>query len=293
MNPAQLSATIVSALTTLSADGRLTLPDGVPATVVVERPRSKEHGDYATNVALQLGKKAGLSPRDLAGMLAEQLVTAEGISAVDVAGPGFLNITVETGAQGQVAADVVAAGDLYGHTEVLAGQKINVEFISANPTGPLHLGHTRWAVLGDAIGRVLSAAGAEVTREFYINDRGVQMNHFADSIIASALGLPKPEDGYAGGYIDDARQGGRGGQPRHLRAARRRAPRRRTGQGLRAAARRPAAVPRALQHPLRRLVLRAVPARLRLGARDVAAAAGPGSRLHRGRSAVDAHHRLR
>ncbi len=202
MNPAQLSATIVSALTTLSADGRLTLPDGVPATVVVERPRSKEHGDYATNVALQLGKKAGLSPRDLAGMLAEQLVTAEGISAVDVAGPGFLNITVETGAQGQVAADVVAAGDLYGHTEVLAGQKINVEFISANPTGPLHLGHTRWAVLGDAIGRVLSAAGAEVTREFYINDRGVQMNHFADSIIASALGLPKPEDGYAGGYID-------------------------------------------------------------------------------------------
>jgi arginyl-tRNA synthetase len=202
VNPAQLSATIVSALTTLSADGRLTLAEGVPATVVVERPRSKEHGDYATNVALQLGKKAGLSPRDLAGMLAEQLVTAEGISAVDVAGPGFLNITVETGAQGQVAADVVAAGDLYGHTEVLAGQKINVEFISANPTGPLHLGHTRWAVLGDAIGRVLSAAGAEVTREFYINDRGVQMNHFADSIIASALGLPKPEDGYAGGYID-------------------------------------------------------------------------------------------
>ncbi len=91
----------------------------------------------------------------------------------------------------------------YGHTEVLAGQKINVEFISANPTGPLHLGHTRWAVLGDAIGRVLSAAGAEVTREFYINDRGVQMNHFADSIIASALGQPKPEDGYAGGYIDE------------------------------------------------------------------------------------------
>jgi arginyl-tRNA synthetase len=203
VNPAQLSTTIVSALTTLSADGRLTLPDGVPATVVVERPRSKEHGDYATNVALQLARKAGMNPRDLAGMLAEQLVLAEGIGAVDVAGPGFLNITVETGAQGQVAAEVVAAGDLYGHTEVLAGQKINVEFISANPTGPLHLGHTRWAVLGDAIGRVLSAAGAEVTREFYINDRGVQMDHFAESIIASALGLPKPADGYAGAYIDE------------------------------------------------------------------------------------------
>ena len=203
MNPAQLSTTIVAALTSLTEDGRLVLPDGVPASVVVERPRSKEHGDYATNVALQLGKKAGLNPRELAAMLAEQLLAADGIGAVDVAGPGFLNITVETGAQGRVAADVVAAGAAYGRTEVLAGQRINVEFISANPTGPLHLGHTRWAVLGDAIGRVLSAAGADVTREFYINDRGVQMNHFADSVIASALGLPKPADGYAGAYIDD------------------------------------------------------------------------------------------
>jgi arginyl-tRNA synthetase len=203
VNPAQLSTAIVSALTRLHDDGRVNLPDGVPATVVVEQPRSKEHGDYATNVALQLGKRAGMNPRELAGMLAEELSTTAGISGVDVAGPGFLNITVEAGAQGLVAAEVVAAGDLYGHTEVLAGQKINVEFISANPTGPLHLGHTRWAVLGDAIGRVLSAAGAEVTREFYINDRGVQMDHFADSIIASALGEPKPEDGYAGAYIDD------------------------------------------------------------------------------------------
>ncbi|MCZ4499262.1 MAG: arginyl-tRNA synthetase [Marmoricola sp.] len=203
MNPEQLSSAIVAALTALSDDGRLTVPGGLPATVVVERPRSKEHGDYATNVALQLGKKAGLNPRDLATMLAEQLLAADGIAAVDIAGPGFLNITVAADAQGKVAADIVAAGASYGHTQVLAGQRINVEFISANPTGPLHLGHTRWAVLGDAIGRVLSAAGAEVTREFYINDRGVQMNHFADSIIASALGEPKPEDGYAGGYIDD------------------------------------------------------------------------------------------
>ncbi len=203
MNPAQLSTVIVAALTALDEDGRLSLPDGVPATVVVERPRSKEHGDYATNVALQLGRKAGMDPRELAGMLAEELSAAAGIGTVVVAGPGFLNITVEAGAQGQVAADVVAAGESYGHTDVLGGQKINVEFISANPTGPLHLGHTRWAVLGDAIGRVLSAAGAEVTREFYINDRGVQMDHFADSIIASALGLPKPEGGYAGAYVDD------------------------------------------------------------------------------------------
>ena len=203
MNPEQLSAIIVAALTSLCESGRLTLPDGVPANVVVERPRSKEHGDYATNVALQLAKKAGLNPRELATMLAEELGANAGITGVDVAGPGFLNITVAADAQGRVAADIVAAGTSYGRSETLAGHKVNVEFISANPTGPLHLGHTRWAVLGDAIGRVLAAAGAEVTREFYINDRGVQMNHFADSIIAAALGLPKPEDGYAGGYIND------------------------------------------------------------------------------------------
>jgi len=203
VNPEQLSATIVAALHELSATGRVTLPDGVPSSVVVERPRQKEHGDYATNVALQLAKKAGLNPRELASMLAEELERDPGIDTVDIAGPGFLNVTVAAEAQGRVAADIVAAGDAYGRSDTLAGRSINVEFISANPTGPLHLGHTRWAVLGDAIGRVLTAAGAEVTREFYVNDRGVQMNHFADSIIAAALGLPKPEDGYAGGYIDD------------------------------------------------------------------------------------------
>jgi arginyl-tRNA synthetase len=208
VNPAQLSSTIVAVLTSLVEAGRLTLPAGVPTSVAIERPRSKEHGDYATNVAMQLGKAVlvdgqGTNPRDFAAILAEELTKTEGISKVDVAGPGFLNISVEAGAQGVVAADVVAAGASYGRLSTLAGKKINVEFISANPTGPLHLGHTRWAVLGDAIGRVLSAAGAEVTREFYINDRGVQMNHFADSIIAAALGEPKPEDGYAGGYVDD------------------------------------------------------------------------------------------
>ncbi|GAA4094764.1 arginine--tRNA ligase [Nocardioides kongjuensis] len=203
MTPAQLSATIVDALSTLVDQGDLALPDGVPSEVTVERPRQKGHGDYATNVALQLAKKAGTNPRALGELLAARLKEADGIADVELAGPGFLNITVEAGAQGQVAAEVVAAGQAYGRTDTLGGQKINVEFISANPTGPLHLGHTRWAVLGDAIGRVLAAAGADVTREFYINDRGVQMNHFADSIIAAALGEPKPEDGYAGEYIDD------------------------------------------------------------------------------------------
>jgi arginyl-tRNA synthetase len=203
VNPAQLSATIVDCLSALVDKRALTLPGDVPTEVTVERPRQKGHGDYATNVALQLAKQAGTNPRAFGELLAEQLRQADGIAGVEVAGPGFLNITVEAGAQGQVAAAIVAAGASYGHTETLAGQKINVEFISANPTGPLHLGHTRWAVLGDAIGRVLSAAGAEVTREFYINDRGVQMNHFADSIIAAATGQPTPEDGYQGAYIDD------------------------------------------------------------------------------------------
>ena len=135
----------------------MTLPDGVPATVVVERPKVREHGDYATNVALQLGKKAGMAPRELAGLLAEELSSADGIGAVDIAGPGFLNITVEAGAQGAVAADVVAAGASYGSNDVFAGEKINLEFVSANPTGPLHIGGTRWAAVGDALGRVFDA----------------------------------------------------------------------------------------------------------------------------------------
>ncbi len=203
MTPAQLSATIVDGLSTLVDRGALALPDGVPAAVTVERPRQKGHGDYATNVALQLAKKAGTNPRALGELLAERLREADGIGDVEVAGPGFLNITVEAGAQGRVAAEIVAAGSAYGHTRTLAGQRINVEFISANPTGPLHLGHTRWAVLGDAVARVITAAGADVMREFYVNDRGVQMDRFAESIIAAALGEPTPPDGYAGAYIAD------------------------------------------------------------------------------------------
>ncbi|MEZ5097260.1 MAG: arginine--tRNA ligase [Nocardioides sp.] len=202
MTPAQLSAVVVDALQALVAEGAVAL-DEIPSAVTVERPRSKEHGDYATNVALQLAKRAGTNPRALAELLAERLRGASGIEAVDIAGPGFLNITVATAAQGQVAAEVVAAGAAYGHHDALAGQRINVEFISANPTGPLHLGHTRWAVVGDAIGRVLEAAGADVTREFYINDRGRQMDLFGASIEARALGQPVPEDGYRGDYIQD------------------------------------------------------------------------------------------
>jgi arginyl-tRNA synthetase len=203
VTPDQLSASIVRALTSLTERGALTLPDGVPAAVVVERPKVREHGDYATNVALQLAKKAGMPPRELAGLLAAELESADGVAAVETAGPGFLNIRVAAGAQGLVAQEVVAAGASYGTTGTLAGTRFNVEFISANPTGPIHLGHTRWAVVGDAIARVLEAAGADVAREFYINDRGNQMDKFGASLEASALGRPVPDDGYHGDYVHD------------------------------------------------------------------------------------------
>ena len=206
VTPEELSTTIARALATLVDEGTLRLPDGVPADVVVERPRNRDHGDYATNVALQLAKKAGVSPRELAGMLAERLTGSPGVASVDIAGPGFLNIRVTADAQGVLAAQVVAAGPSYGTSQTLAGTRFNVEFISANPTGPLHLGHTRWAVVGDAIARVLEAAGAEVTREFYINDRGSQMEKFGASLEAVALGRAVPEDGYHGAYVHDLAQ---------------------------------------------------------------------------------------
>ena len=206
MTPEQLASTIVDVLQALVDDGDVSLPDGVPTTVVVERPRNKEHGDYATNVALQLAKKAGTNPRAFADLVAERLRSAYGIAAVDIAGPGFLNVTVAAGAQGEVAADVLTAGAAYGRNNALAGERINVEFISANPTGPLHLGHTRWAAVGDALARVLDAAGAAVEREFYINDRGSQMDKFGASVEARAKGEPVPEDGYQGAYVDDVAQ---------------------------------------------------------------------------------------
>lgn len=203
MTPEQLSTAIVQVLTTLSDSGRLTVPDGVPAEVTVERPRVKEHGDYATNVALQLAKKAGLNPRALAEMVAAGLREVDGIAVVDIAGPGFLNITVDAAAQGVIADQVVAAGASYGSGDRFAGEKINLEFVSANPTGPLHLGGVRWAAVGDALGRIFSFSGAEVTREYYFNDHGAQIDRFARSLLAWAKGEAVPEDGYGGAYIEE------------------------------------------------------------------------------------------
>jgi arginyl-tRNA synthetase len=175
----------------------------LPATVTVERPRNPDHGDYASNLALQLGKKVGANPRELAGWLAEALARADGIADAEVAGPGFINMRLEASAQAVVVTNVIDAGDEFGYSDELAGQKINLEFVSANPTGPIHIGGTRWAAVGDALGRLLSTQGADVVREYYFNDHGAQIDRFANSLIAAAKGEPVPADGYAGTYIND------------------------------------------------------------------------------------------
>ncbi|WP_349828999.1 arginine--tRNA ligase [Brevibacterium litoralis] len=199
MTPEELKATIAAALTRLN-DAEDAGID-IPADLVVERPRNRDHGDWASNVAMQTARKAGLVPRELAGRIAEILREDTGIEAVDVAGPGFLNITLAAGAAGALAADILAAGESYGRGDALTGHTVNMEFVSANPTGPLHLGHTRWAALGDAIARVLRAAGAEVASEYYINDAGSQMDVFANSVLARMHGRDVPEGGYPGAYI--------------------------------------------------------------------------------------------
>lgn len=203
MTPEQLAAAVRDLLAAAVAAGEVSLPDGAPDHVTIERPRNRDHGDYATNVALQLAKKAGTNPRALAELLAARLRQVDGVASVDIAGPGFLNIRVSAAAQGGLARTVVEAGDAYGHSDVLNGTRLNLEFISANPTGPLHLGHVRWAAVGDAMARVIAAAGAEVTREFYINDRGAQLDRFGASIMARAHGREVPEDGYHGEYVND------------------------------------------------------------------------------------------
>jgi len=167
----------------------------------MERPRNPEHGDYASTLALQLGKKAGVAPRELASALAEELTRQPGIRTVEVAGPGFLNIRVDAASVGTLARDIVLAGANYGHSETLAGERINLEFVSANPTGPVHIGGVRWAAVGDALSRLLRAAGARVGTEYYFNDAGSQIDRFAKSLYASAKGEPAPEDGYGGAYI--------------------------------------------------------------------------------------------
>ncbi|NIL87161.1 Arginine--tRNA ligase [Rhodococcus fascians] len=205
MTPADLAELLHATAAKVLADRGLDA-SVLPAKLTVERPRNPEHGDYATNVALQVAKKAGANPRDFAGWLAEALAADAAITSADVAGPGFLNIRLAAAAQGEIVARVLAAGAEFGNGSSMAGKKVNLEFVSANPTGPVHLGGTRWAAVGDALGRILTAHGAEVTREYYFNDHGAQIDRFSRSLIAAAKGEPAPENGYAGEYIAEIAQ---------------------------------------------------------------------------------------
>ncbi|TKW75947.1 MAG: arginine--tRNA ligase, partial [Staphylococcus hominis] len=206
MNPEDLSALIKETAAAVLTEHELDA-SVLPETVTVERPRNPEHGDYATNLALQVAKKAGAQPRELAQWLADALAGNDAIDEASIAGPGFLNIRLAAAAQGAIVAQVLNGGADFGSNTTYQGTKINLEFVSANPTGPIHLGGTRWAAVGDSLGRVLEASGAEVTREYYFNDHGGQIDRFARSLVAAAKGEPTPEDGYGGDYIKEIAQG--------------------------------------------------------------------------------------
>ena len=201
VTPEQLALAIRAALVEAVAAGDFAVD--LPDEVRIERPRNRDHGDWSTNVALQIAKGAGMPPREVAAALAARLGVVSGIKSVDIAGPGFLNITLDAASAGELARTIVEAGPAFGRGDAEAGHRINLEFVSSNPTGPIHLGSTRWAAVGDALARILEFSGADVTREYYFNDHGAQIDRFAASLLAAAKGDPPPEDGYAGAYISD------------------------------------------------------------------------------------------
>ncbi|MAB20601.1 MAG: arginine--tRNA ligase [Microbacterium sp.] len=202
MDPEALSAALLSVVAPLAQERQGGDVEGLGvADFPLERPRNRDHGDWASNAALKLAKRFGMPPRDLAAAIAERLREVDGIASVEVAGPGFINIRLDAAAAGALAKTIVDAGAAFGSNDTQRGNTINLEFVSANPTGPMHIGHTRWAALGDAIARLLLASGATLAREFYINDAGAQMDRFGRSVLAAAKGEPTPEDGYAGAYI--------------------------------------------------------------------------------------------
>ncbi|RAX22373.1 MULTISPECIES: arginine--tRNA ligase [unclassified Actinomyces] len=203
MTPEELAEAIRNVLIAAVTDGSLALPVEEVPVPKVERPRSREHGDWATNVAMQLAKKAGTNPRALAQLLAERVGALDGVASAEVAGPGFLNIRLDAASAGELARTILTAGTAYGTNDSLAGQHINLEYVSANPTGPVHLGGARWAAVGDSLARIMTACGAEATREYYFNDHGTQIDRFARSLLAAARGQETPEDGYGGSYIGE------------------------------------------------------------------------------------------
>ena len=197
VTPEQLASEIAEIINRVAAkhDSDLAV---TAADTQLERPRNRDHGDWASNSAMKFAKRIGANPRDLASEISARLAEIDGVEKAEIAGPGFINITLQAAAAGEIARTIVEQGKSYGHNTSLAGEVINLEFVSANPTGPLHLGHTRWAALGDSLSRLLRAAGAKVTNEFYINDAGAQMEKFGRSVRAAALGEPAPEDAYPG-----------------------------------------------------------------------------------------------
>lgn len=204
MTPEELSLAIDGALAAALAAGELTLTDGETAPAVrIERPKNRDHGDWATNIALQISKKVGKNPREVAQVLAGRITQLPGVASVDIAGPGFLNIILDAAAAGELAQTILQQGQAYGTNQTLAGKTINLEFVSANPTGPIHLGGTRWAAVGDSLARIFQSQGAKVVREYYFNDHGNQIDRFARSLLARARGEAAPEDGYGGEYITD------------------------------------------------------------------------------------------
>jgi arginyl-tRNA synthetase len=202
LTPAELSAAIIKAIAAVQANGQLAAGE-LPAEVVVERPKNRQHGDWSTNVAMQLAPKFDLSPRAFAELITGELKKISGVEGVEIAGPGFINLSVSAASVGSIAKVIVETGVSYGHGNDLAGVKLNLEFVSANPTGPIHMGGTRWAAVGDSLARIFEAQGAAVTREYYFNDHGAQIDRFARSLLAKAKGEAAPEDGYGGAYIQE------------------------------------------------------------------------------------------
>ncbi|MFG6665927.1 arginine--tRNA ligase [Halomonas sp. HNIBRBA4712] len=201
-----ITSLLQSAIEALKHQG--VLPGDLTPTIKIDPTKDKAHGDYATNLALMLAKPAGMKPRELAEKLLEALPESDAIANTEIAGPGFINFFAATDAAAQIIAQVLDCGDAFGRSLVGKGEKVQVEFVSANPTGPLHVGHGRGAAIGDCLCRLLEATGFDVTREFYYNDAGAQIQNLALSVQARAKGLgPEdaswPEDGYRGDYIID------------------------------------------------------------------------------------------
>ena len=207
MNPEALSAALLAVVAPLAEARRPGAAEGLTvADLPLERPKNRDHGDWASNAALKLAKAVGANPREFAAEIAAGLAQVDGIADVEIAGPGFINIRLDAAAAGALAKTIVDAGAAFGTNESQRGNTINLEFVSANPTGPMHIGHTRWAALGDSMARLLLASGATLVREFYVNDAGAQMDRFGRSVLAAAKGEPTPEDGYPGSYIADLAQ---------------------------------------------------------------------------------------